>query len=187
MNRMKNLGLACRGPECSRGAWCRGLCQAHYWQFRAKGALRPIRPRHGMNRTPEAAAHAGMLTRCYNQSVPCYPRYGGRGIRVCERWHTAAYFIADMGRRPSPAHSLDRINNDGDYEPGNCRWATAKEQSNNRSSARLVMHQGVTRTIGQWLSDFSLSCFGFYWRLACGKTEDVALEEMIVWKMAVSR
>lgn len=79
-----------------------------------------------------------MRQRCSNPSRPYYRHYGGRGIRVCDLWEKSfAAFERDMGPRPSPKHSIDRIDNDKGYEPGNCRWATPKEQTRNRSNVRL--------------------------------------------------
>lgn len=73
-----------------------------------------------------------MLSRCYNKNSHNYRRYGERGIKVCKRWQEYENFLIDMGRRPGKGYSIDRINNDGNYEPGNCRWATAKQQANNQ-------------------------------------------------------
>jgi len=94
-----------------------------------------------------------MHSRCYGTGNARYASHGGRGIRVCDRWRLEngfENFLADMGERPSRSHSLDRINNDGDYEPGNCRWATPKEQSNNTRRNRRITCNGVTMTIGDW-------------------------------------
>lgn len=89
--------------------------------------------RHG-GRSAEYVAWQGMKSRCTtNKQNYCYRHYAGRGISVCKRWRESfAAFLEDMGRKPSPELSLDRINNDGNYEPENCRWATDKEQANNK-------------------------------------------------------
>ncbi len=91
-----------------------------------------------------------MLTRCRNEAASDFARYGRRGVAVCDRWRLFDNFVADMGERPSKAHSIDRINNDGNYEPGNCRWATRKEQARNKRTSRLIEVDGVVRTLVEW-------------------------------------
>lgn len=90
-----------------------------------------------------------MVRRCRETTHFAYSRYGGRGITVCDRWASFDNFFADMGAKPE-GRSLDRINNNGNYEPTNCRWATKYEQDNNRRSNRLFTVNGVTRTIAEW-------------------------------------
>lgn len=87
---------------------------------------------HGLSKTTEHVIWSGILQRCENKNNHGYRNYGGRGIKVCSRWKDFENFYADMGRRPSSKHSIDRINNDGDYEPNNCRWATVSQQLANR-------------------------------------------------------
>jgi hypothetical protein len=97
---------------------------------------------HGMTGTATHRIWTGMLTRCTNPKAGKYPRYGGRGIKVCARWQVFENFLADMGERPKGA-SIERKNNDGDYEPKNCRWSTsAAEQATNRSTTKFVVVDG---------------------------------------------
>jgi hypothetical protein len=106
---------------------------------------------HGRTYDPIYEIWCGMIKRCYNRKHKDWRLYGGKGIRVCARWrHTFAAFLADMGERPSPKHSIDRRDGTKGYSPENCRWATAKEQANNTAANRRLTYNGVTRTLSQW-------------------------------------
>lgn len=101
--------------------------------------------------TKEYNSWRAMLNRCFNPNTKYYERYGGRGITVCDQWRRSfATFLADVGKAPSPKHSIDRIDNDGNYEPGNCRWVTQAEQNKNRSQSILLEFYGKKMTIVEW-------------------------------------
>lgn len=96
-----------------------------------------------------------MLNRCYKTNSPDYSHYGGRGIKVCERWRTFSNFLQDMGERPKGL-TLDRMDNEGDYEPGNCRWATSLEQSLNRRSNVWIELNGKIKSLTQWADELGV-------------------------------
>lgn len=114
--------------------------------------------RHGLSRTAEHKCWQGIISRCCVPTDPHYENYGARGIRMCERWRQSfETFMEDMGPRPSPAHSIDRIDNDGHYEPGNCRWATMAEQSLNKRNTRYVTAFGRTQPLSAWAAERGMS------------------------------
>lgn len=118
---------------------------------------------------PEYGVWIGITRRCTKPQVTNYVWYGARGISVCDRWRRSfPAFLADMGPRPSPAHQIDRIDNDGHYEPGNCRWATPKENGRNTSKTRLITIGGVTRPFAEWVELSGLSKSTIWTRLNTG-------------------
>jgi len=111
---------------------------------------------HGMTGTKIYKVWRRLRQRCNNPKESRYHRYGGRGIKVCERWEKFENFYEDMGDVPD-GRTIDRIDNDGDYEPSNCRWATSKEQARNRVSNRLMTYKGETKILTEWAEIFGIS------------------------------
>lgn len=114
----------------------------------------PSPTRIGGRQRPEYKSYKAMLLRCYDESDPYFYRYGGRGIGVCDAWFKSfAAFLADVGERPGPGYSIERIDNDGDYAPGNVRWATAKEQARNTRRNRNITIDGRTQCVAAWAEE----------------------------------
>lgn len=111
----------------------------------------------GGHGTPEYSTWKMMKSRCHNANNSEYKNYGARGVRVCDRWrHSFVNFLADMGKRPFIGASIDRIDNDGNYEPGNCRWATPLEQSQNTRKVINLTYDGKTQCIRAWARDLNI-------------------------------
>jgi hypothetical protein len=117
-----------------------------------------------------------MRKRCFDPSNKRFAHYGGRGIRVCKRWKTFEHFFVDMGPRPSPEHSLDRIDNDGHYSPDNCRWATRLEQANNKTATHWISHDGRTQSLASWARETGIGFSTIRYRLNSGWPASRALE-----------
>lgn len=113
-----------------------------------RDVLSKLNFRHGETGTAEYRTWRYMMSRCHNRNAKGFCRYGGRGITVCERWRSSfTNFLADMGARPSSKHSIERDDNEKGYEPGNCRWATAREQARNRRSTTWVKLNGARTSL----------------------------------------
>jgi len=128
-------------------------CGCHRSQALASGraALHKASKTHGKSKTREHHTWQNMIYRCHTESCPGFFRYGGKGIAVCQRWRDSfEAFLEDMGPRPHGSYSVDRIDGNGNYEPGNCRWATKQEQAINRKSTVMLEHNGETRTLTEW-------------------------------------
>lgn len=121
-------------------------------------AISEARTTHGQSKSPIYIVWMNMKARCCNPNHEKYPDYGGRGITVCTRWlDSFEDFSSDMGEMPSPKHSIDRIDVNGHYEPGNCRWATGFEQAHNRRDNRMYTYNGETKTMTEWAREYGLN------------------------------
>lgn len=158
-HKSRHRGWVCR-CQCGNEKWVMtgSLTDGH---TRSCGCFdRERRVKHGFAIKGKARprtyqAWADMIQRCQNANLLSYKNYGGDGIQVCPEWRDFATFLRDMGEAP-PGTSLDRIDNDADYAPGNCRWATRREQANNRRTNSVLTAFGKTQTIAQWARELNL-------------------------------
>lgn len=142
---------------------------------KTEGRRRQIRAvtTHGLTRSPEYTAYCDAKARCRNPRKRRFYDYGGRGIEF--RFESFEQFIAEVGMKPTPTDSIDRIDNDGHYEPGNVKWSTPKEQRRNRRSSRYVTVNGQRRTFDEWAAVTGIRRESFYIRLRCGWCESCAM------------
>lgn len=126
--------------------------------------------------TPEYRIWASAIQRCTNPLASNFRHYGNRGITICPRWRASFVdFLADMGPRPSARHSLDRIDSNGHYEPGNCRWATPRTQQRNRRNTRWLTVRGERDSLAAWAERFSITVSRIHQRLKLGWSEEEAV------------
>ena len=131
---------------------------------------------HGRAHKKDATYQAwkAMHGRCNNPKNKRFPDYGGRGISVCDRWNDFEAFVTDMGDRPEEKKSIDRIDNEGNYEPVNCRWADDFEQANNKRTNHALTHDGITLNLSQWIRRMGISKSAIYSRIKRGlPTEEI--------------
>jgi hypothetical protein len=138
-----------------------------------------LRPSSGETKARAYASWLAMRERCLSQRHVAYARYGGRGIRICEAWSSFDAFFRDMGERP-PGKTLDRYpNKDGDYEPGNCRWATPREQQENRQVSIMLSHDGRTMCVSAWARHLGVGKSALFERMRHGWPIDRVLAEPV--------
>lgn len=130
----------------------------------ARDAARARALTHGCSGTPEYRSWVAMVHRCTDPKRADFKHYGGRGIAIDPQWLRFERFLADMGERPTPQHTLEREDNDGPYAPGNCYWATKREQSNNTRRNVHVTFRGRTQTLAQWARELQVPYSTLQWR-----------------------
>lgn len=133
---------------------------------------------HGMSQAPIYRLWVSMLDRCTRPNVPNYKSYGGRGITVCPRWTVFENFYSDMGNRPD-GMTLERKDNHGPYEPGNCHWASHQVQGRNRRNNRLITVRGETKPLIVWCETYGLSPITVATRLRRGATLEAAFQPVL--------
>lgn len=164
-----------------------GMCAMHYQRWKAHGHTDRTQTPRGLTLkyATEYSVYTAMKTRCYNKKSVPYDNYGGRGIKICDRWlgpDGFVNFVADMGTRPDNSVSIDRIDNDGDYCPENCRWATSKEQSNNRRSNKKLFYDGVEYTEAELADKFNMNRSTLSRRIKAGYTVEEAVSRPLQQK-----
>jgi hypothetical protein len=175
----------------------RGLLRGQSFRCRtcAKAAISSTRiskrTKQPDKENPAYSCWKAMRDRCYMRSHVAYPRYGGRGIDVCDKWRRSFHsFLNDVGERPSMLYTLERIDNDGNYEPGNVRWATKLEQGSNKRNNRLLSVNGRTMALSEWSRATGLHSATIAARIHSGWSVQRAIEtpaKIVRWKSRRTR
>lgn len=143
--------------------------------------------KHGLHGTLTYWRWRSMMQRCTYPKYHAYKHYGGRGICVAEPWKNFEGFLLDMGECPDASMTLERLNSDKNYEPGNCRWATMAEQNRNRSYCKNITHNGQTKLIVDWAKEIGMSANTLAMRLRAGWSVERALTEPLKAKPTVAQ
>ncbi len=159
---------------CDCGKTCDSLISRLFNGGMKSCGCRRRNKKHLKSKTKVYRAWAQMKDRCQNKNYRRYDLYGGRGISVCERWDSFENFFADMGE-PLPRQSIDRIDNNGNYEPGNCRWTTMTVQSNNKRNNVVLTFRGRSQTSSEWAKEFGMTRSCLHLRLKAGWDIEKAL------------
>lgn len=134
---------------------------------------------HGDSGSQEYNIWGNMLYRCNTDTSQLYSKYGGRGISVCSKWHDYDAFIYDMGQRPSESHSIDRIDVNGNYCKENCRWATKRQQSRNRTNSRYIYIDGKKLQVDDYCEIYNVSKYAIKNRIRRGWSNDKIISKVV--------
>jgi hypothetical protein len=180
--------MECSEPDCVKPVVARGWCRMHYSRWYKHGDVHTVLEagcysHGGASRTrgmaPEYRIWIGMKSRTLNPKSEAYKHYGAKGVTVHPRWlNSFANFLADVGPRPSPIHSIDRYpNRNGNYEPGNVRWATPKEQMRNTDKTCFLTIYGITKSLSEWAEIHGLTRATLYERVKRGIEPEDAIQQ----------
>lgn len=138
------------------------------------------RATHGMSKTNIYMSWSTMVSRCYTPTHGSFPKYGARGVGVCDRWrYSFSHFYSDMGNKPTPKHTIERINSAKDYSPDNCRWATQAEQNRNKNNNHIIVYNGRSQCLMDWANETGIGFHTLAARIKNGWTLERAMTEPV--------